>query len=37
MGWGHWGDIGGCPRDEVEMEDEGLGRELREEEELRAG
>ena len=32
--WGtgrvHWGSIGGCPRGEVEMEDEGIVRELRE-------
>lgn len=36
-GWVHWGSIGGCPRGEVEMEDEGIVRELREVGEPRAG
>ena len=40
-GWGtgrvHWGSIGGCPRGEVEMEDEGIVRELREAGGPRAG
>ena len=37
-GWGTGqGSIGGCPRGQVEMEDEGIGRELREVGEPRVG